>query len=422
MDQVDDGGGDDPDDDPGPDGDPIDPEEAIKAMMRGLKNRGGSSSGGKEAESVKLKPLPSAVGFRAWRNHVRNAVVSASKDPQKSFIWILEVEREDATWNSMKYETGSHETLGTKLATAVTSIARGDLGTKISLCNEEGANRGEMVSGRQLLWLVYQSYKLSQTSGALYSLVDLTTLKIKNEKGQKDDTPHSDKQLRWFVSSWDGLIAGMKSVPAEDILEDIFLRKIRNVLSLKEDLAYYDRLAGGHADKSFTFLKEACNRLLERKREHENRSAIEAHIASGGSSVTPTQAVPSAPATKGDGKKGKGKRGATPKGSAKRESSKGVCYDYKNTGKCDKQGCPYLHKREGSPSPGKGKGKKGNSPTARDQAQAKTPCSFFAKSGACKYGADCRYSHGAPAAPAAPKKKARSRSRAGKKGSGADPP
>ena len=42
----DDGGGDDPDDDPGPDGDPIDPEEAIKAMMQGLKNRGGSSSGG----------------------------------------------------------------------------------------------------------------------------------------------------------------------------------------------------------------------------------------------------------------------------------------------------------------------------------------------------------------------------------------
>ncbi len=270
----DDGGGDDNDDDPDPDDNAIDPEEAIKAMMQGLKNRGGSSSGGKEAESVKLKPLPSAVGFRAWRNHVRSAVVSASKDPQKSFIWILEVEREDATWNSMKYETGNHETLGTKLATAVTSIARGDLGTKISLCNEEGANRGEMVSGRQLLWLVYQSYKLSQTSGALYSLVDLTTLKIKNEKGQKDDAPHSDKQLRWFVSSWDGLIAGMKTVPTEDILEEIFLRKIRNVLSLKEDLAYYDRLAGGHADKSFTFLKEACNRLLERKREHENSHSL----------------------------------------------------------------------------------------------------------------------------------------------------
>jgi hypothetical protein len=97
-----------------------------------------------------------------------------------TFAWILEVESESATWNSMAYVVGKNETLGTKLATAVTGIARGDLGTKISLCNEEGANKGEMVSGRQLLWLVYQSYKLSQTSGALYSLVDLTTLKIKN--------------------------------------------------------------------------------------------------------------------------------------------------------------------------------------------------------------------------------------------------
>ena len=208
----------------------------------------------------------------------------------------------------------------------------------------------------------------------------------------------------------------MKAIPAEDILEDIFLRKIRNVLSLKEDLAYYDRLGPGHADKSFTFLKEACNRLLERKREHENRSAIEAHIASGGSSVQ--QAIPVAPAP-GKGK-GKGKtRAATPKGAAKREPSKGVCYDYKNTGKCDKVGCPYLHKREGSPSPGKGKGKKGSSPSpAKD---GKVACRNFA-SGTCKYGADCRFTHAAPAAPASPKKKGRSRSRGGKKGSEAGPP
>jgi hypothetical protein len=302
----------------------------------------------------------------------------------------------------------------------VTSIARGDLGTKISLCNEEGANRGEMVSGRQLLWLVYQSYRLSQTSGALYSLVDLTNLKIKSEKGQRDDTPHTDKQLRWFVSSWDGLIAGMKSVPDVAILEDIFLRKIRNVLGLKEDLAYYDRLSGDHVDKSFVFLKEACTRLLERKREHENRSAIEAHIASGGSSVQ--QVLPAAPAAKGKGK-GKGKRGSTPKGEAKREPSKGVCYDYKNTGKCDKPGCPYLHKRDGSPSPskGKGKGKKGSrSPSGpRDKSVV---CKFYVSTGTCKFGTDCHFSHPAPAAPATAKK-SRSRSRGGKKKSdGSDPP
>ena len=419
-----DGGGDGPgDDDPEPeasDAGDVSPEDYQRHLMESFRLRS-TNVGGKEAESVKLKPLPNAVGFRSWRNHVRTAVTSASKDPRKAFTWILAVEHESATWDSMKYVNGDFETLGTKLATAVTSIARGDLGTKISLVNEEGANRGEMVSGRQLLWLVYQSYKLSQTSGALYSLVDLTNLKIKSEKGQRDDTPHTDKQLRWFVSSWDGLIAGMKSVPDVEILEDIFLRKIRNVLSLKEDLAYYDRLSGDHVDKSFVFLKEACTRLLERKREHENRSAIEAHIASGGSSVQ--QVLPAAPATKGKGK-GKGKRGSTPKGAAKREPSKGVCYDYKNTGKCDKPGCPYLHKREGSPSPGKGKGKgkKGNrSPSGpRDK---NVVCKYFASTGTCKFGADCHYSHSAPPAAPAPAKKARSRSRGGKKKSdGSDPP
>jgi hypothetical protein len=277
-----------------------------------------------------------------------------------------------------------------------------------------------MVSGRQLLWLVYQSYKLSQTSGALYSLVDLSNLRIKSEKGQRDDAPHSDKQLRWFVSSWDGLIAGMRTIPDDDILEDIFLRKIRGVSSLKEDLAYYDRLPAGHADRSFTFLKEACCRLLERKREHENRSAIEAHIASGGASVQ--QMLPAAPVKEKIKEKGKGKRGSTPKGSAKREPSKGVCYDYKNTGKCEKKDCPYLHKKEGSHSPGKGKGKgkKGKSPGAAKNKSIL--CKFFVSNGDCKFGADCHFLHPTPVAPA-PVKKSRSRSRGGKKkNEGADPP
>jgi hypothetical protein len=321
----------------------------------------------------------------------------------------------------MKYMPGELETLGTKLAAAVTGIARGDLGAKISLMNEEGAKEGKMISGRQLLWLVYQSYKLSQTSGALYSLIDLTNLRIKAEKGQGPDSCHSDKQLRWFVSSWDGLIAGMKSVPEDDVLEEIFLRKIRNVVSLKEDLAYYDRLPVPHADRCFSFLKEACVRLLERKRESANRSEIEAHIASGGSSVH--QQIQPVAAAKGKskgsskGKDGKDKRAATPKGAAKRDPSKGICYDWKNTGICNRVGCPYQHKNDGSPSAkGKGKKGKGNSP-----GPGKAVCKFFVSNGTCKYGADCHFSHPVPVAPAAAKK-ARSRSRGGKKKEGAGPP
>ena len=46
----------------------------------------------KEAESIKLRALPNAAGFRQWKQDLRDEVVSASGYPEQAFLWINRTE------------------------------------------------------------------------------------------------------------------------------------------------------------------------------------------------------------------------------------------------------------------------------------------------------------------------------------------
>ena len=52
---------------------------------------------GKEAESIKLSPLPSVPQFRSWKLALRDEVASASGLPELGFRWICEVEQSSCT-------------------------------------------------------------------------------------------------------------------------------------------------------------------------------------------------------------------------------------------------------------------------------------------------------------------------------------
>ena len=48
----------------------------------------------KEAEAIKLPPMPNALGFRAWKLQVWDEVAGASGNPDKAFQWLKKVEKE----------------------------------------------------------------------------------------------------------------------------------------------------------------------------------------------------------------------------------------------------------------------------------------------------------------------------------------
>ena len=72
------------------------------------------------------------------------------------------------------------------------------------------------LTGRQLLWHIYQHYRTSDDVGAVHGIMDLVALQLKGEN------------LDSFYHSWLMLIAGMKRVPTDEDLAEILYEQLRH--------------------------------------------------------------------------------------------------------------------------------------------------------------------------------------------------
>ena len=79
--------------------------------------------------------------------------------------------------------------------------------------------------------------------------------------------------LMTFIQNWDSVIAGVKIVPEQHVLKDIFLRQIRGCHKIKYDLDTYERAKDGSYDKSYEFLVQAVRDVLTRERLQPNRAS-----------------------------------------------------------------------------------------------------------------------------------------------------
>ena len=123
-----------------------------------------------------------------------------------------------------------------------------------------------------MLRAIYDRFKLDEFAGELYELTDLMAIKI------KADSP-SPKQLEWFMTSWESTLAGVKTEPTDDVLEALFIERIRGCPGIAQDIGLYDRARAGESERSYAFLYESVTRFLERRRRNENRKAIQTALA-----------------------------------------------------------------------------------------------------------------------------------------------
>ena len=181
--------------------------------------------------------------------------------------------------------------------------------------------------------------------------------------------------LATFIRNWDAVIAGMKHMPDNNTLKDIFMREIRKTKRMEYDLKVYERSREG----SYQYLVQAVLDILSRDRLKENRDRI-ARMHSGKFSV-PAEDQSSRFRSPG------------PSG------GKAICFNFQKTGKCkfgDK--CKYQHARGASSSPRSSRSNsrqssfsRGSSPSqslrgrGKGKEKSKIPCRFF-KSGKCKRG------------------------------------
>ena len=159
--------------------------DRLSKLYKALKTSGSRKT--KEAETVKLSAIPeNPVKFKAWKSDVRAQIAAASGKADKGLIWALEVEKETATFGSLR-DSGKFPTLDVKLSAALTKLAHGDLGREIALQQEQAAKCGRLLRGRQALYMIYQHFKTAEEAGALYDLVDLTKVLSTTTGGRQID-------------------------------------------------------------------------------------------------------------------------------------------------------------------------------------------------------------------------------------------
>ena len=175
----------------------------------------------KEAETIKLHDMPIPETYRSWKNHVRDEVKACSDKPDEAWEWLSEVYDKKLDRKQLEaklQEPGKFVTLDTKLSSALTRSAKGDLGTRILNYTDEMSKNNIQVRGRTVLLMFDDYYKTSIEAGNLYRVEDLLGVTKVGD---------SISDLRKFLNKWDAAIAGMERPPDDYVLRDILLRQVR---------------------------------------------------------------------------------------------------------------------------------------------------------------------------------------------------
>ena len=103
-------------------------------------------------------------------------------------------------------------TLDQKLAVAMLPTIKTDnhiLATKIQSLEEEEINKGRLIKGRQIVWLIFDHLKLNTHMKLLYSLEDLVNLKYLG-----------DNKVHTFMRFWNVFVSKL-DVKLTDAIDNI---------------------------------------------------------------------------------------------------------------------------------------------------------------------------------------------------------
>ena len=159
--------------------------------------------------------------------------------------------------------------------------------------------------------MIHDYHKYDEELGALYDYSDLLSVRLRNDSG-----------LEAFMNSWDGVLAGMKVTPAEELLEFLFLNQLRHSTVLKEEVAHYDRAKRGSETRTYAFLMESVRRDLERQRLLHNRKAVSKGLGGDSAGIL---ALPAAPKKEPKPPKTANRSGSPGSDNGRRQ---GVCFDF----------------------------------------------------------------------------------------------
>ena len=376
-------------------------ETGISSYHERRGRRIGSRNRGKDSDKIRefvVPPLPQVPEFHEWRTRLQHVVASATYYPTEALAWLHEVDVLDIPQlghsiqgHSRRFERLDY-ILGEALLRVITNL---ELLQEVQRWTSETQTRGlTILSGRQILKIIYKWYAVCEGSGAVYTMLDLTKLKLRN-----------DGELAWFFNEWTKRVTHQRAYIPDEQLITIILPQLRVSKELSGDISHYDRTP---ECQTYEFLINSIRRYLARTHQEANRLAGERALEPyPGASENPFAGVPN-PLSRPPA-------AAKPKAAAAVETATTTPPVHPNLrcwqcgGNHRKSDCPNRAGSggsanapgTGSPAPtpssggstaarggkggGKGKGRGGG-------GKSNMPCWYWAQ-GNCQMGDDCRFVH-----------------------------
>jgi hypothetical protein len=329
----------------------------------------------KEATKIEIANFPTIAQLSAWKSYLKLALVEASgrRDEKPVVEWVQAVEAEGTKPIDFAESGVGFETLDRKLSAALMRVTKGELGRKINIESQLMNAKGAVLKGRQIYWMILNSFRTNPNMGMVYGVRDLSRVRWLG-----------DDRLEAFQSNWFTVINQLRTPMTDGQLAEVLLELLDQSKEMKEDIAAYRRMIAQDLTKSYDYqyLLDTIDRHIAFKTQRVNAENLSRAIENAGKSHSL----------------------AAPKGRLP------PCRFYQ-AGKCKAGGtCPYPHvngggtakarsqtprdrkgtTRGGPAAPPKGKGVKAPPPA---KSKAETPCFKF-HLGICPHTkADCHYVH-----------------------------
>ena len=308
----------------------------------------------------------------------------------KVLNWIDDAWKKGVTFEELD-DPGGHQfvMLDMKLANGMVAMMHkaGDRAKrfrdKVNLRMEEASRGGgNVLKGRQMVWMLLDSFKTIDNSELVYGFDHLARLKVNNH------------DLHDFVIQWNHIIDNLGGGPMTSVaLRDVFYRKICDEEQMKYDMNLYERMREGDPSKSYKHLLYCVESVIKLQEQRKNILEKEALLSGRApKAVEVGAAAPSDWRWTIQNSKCRRRKTSTPnKRGEKDQSPRGSRPPGKGKGK-DKTGETGVKDSRVKETSGKGAkdGGKGKSQALQDLK--KQPCRFFDHS-TCRFGAGCYYSH-----------------------------
>jgi hypothetical protein len=242
---------------------------------------------------------------------------------------------------------------------------------KVGLQMEAATRENRILKGRQIVWMVCESFKTHDRSDLLFSFDHLAQVEVRNH------------DLHDFMVQWNHVLDSMGHNAINDImLRDVFFRKIQKEKALLLAVDAYENFTEFHPGKTYKWL---LGKVEDKIRVQEQRkNMLEKEQLLNSRNQPPGAGGPAAPAKEKEDGKGSDKKNKGGK-----------------NGKRDKSQDPPPPKAageipvaEGQNQPfGAGKGKGGKKGADGGKGKGKADCYFFHVEKACRSGDQCKFSH-----------------------------